>query len=55
MTGEDLFCCPLITGQVMSISPFYALKNGLVKLLLAVSDLGKKISEVIYFFAEKGR
>ena len=32
MTGEDLFCCPSITGQVMSIkSPFHVLMNGLVK------------------------
>ena len=51
MTGEDLVCCRSITGQVMSIkSPFHVLMNGLVK---ALSDVGQKISLIIYLFAEK--
>ena len=55
MTEEDLFCCPSITGQVISIriKTLLCSDKWLGKLLLALSDAGQKISEVIYLFAER--
>ena len=51
MKGEDLFCCPSITGQVMIIKkPFLCSDEWLGK---SFSDVGQKIPVLIYLFAEK--